>query len=407
MNLFLQTEPHERRNVVLLACAQALFQTVSVLVMTVGALAGARIAPEPWLATAPIAAMLLGTAAATWPAAGLMARRGRRPGFLLGTLLGVLGGLTGAAGIWVSSLALLGLGTFLVGAYQGFAQFYRFAAAEVASEAFRPRAISFVLAGGVFAALAGPELGRWGGPLLAAEYAGSFLILSLVSLLATGALLGLRVPAPRSEPSGAAARPLRSIMAQPTYRVALFGAATGYGVMILAMTATPLAMVHHHHGLADTARVIQAHVLGMFLPSFVTGTLIGRFGVLRVMLTGVALLAGHIGMALTGTGFGSFAGALVLLGVGWNFLYIGGTTLLTETYSAAERARAQAANDLTIFAVGLTSSLGVGALLEWLGWQGLNAALLPWLALAALAILRLTVTRRRAAHVVRMAAGGS
>ena len=149
--------------------------------------------------------------------------------------------------------------------------------------------------------------------------------------------------------------------------------------------------------------MIQAHVLGMFLPSFVTGSLIVRYGVLRVMLTGVALLASHIGMVMTGTGFGSFAGALVLLGVGWNFLYIGGTTLLTETYTAAERARAQAANDLTIFTVGLTSSLGAGALLQWLGWQGLNAALLPWLALAAFTILRLAVMRRRATEVVATA----
>jgi MFS family permease len=151
---------HERRNVLLLACAQALFQTASVLVMTVGALAGAHVSSEPWLATAPIAAMFLGTATVTWSAASLMARQGRRAGFILGALLGVLGGVVGAAGIWLSSLALLGLGTFLIGAYQAFAQFYRFAAAEVASEAFRPRAISFVLAGGIVAALAGPELGR-------------------------------------------------------------------------------------------------------------------------------------------------------------------------------------------------------------------------------------------------------
>lgn len=386
----------EWRNVLLLAGAQALFQTASVLVMTVGALAGARLAPEPWLATTPIATMFLGTAAATWPASSLMARHGRRAGFVLGALLGVLGGLVAAAGIWGSSLMLLGLGTFLIGAYQGFAQFYRFAAAEAASEAFRSRAISFVLAGGIFAALAGPELGRWGGPLFEAEYAGSFLILGVVSLLAAGVLLGLRMLAPRIEASGTAARPLRAIMAQPTYRVALFSAATGYGVMILAMTATPLAMVHHHHRLADASRVIEAHVLGMFLPSFFTGSLIARFGVLRIMLTGVVLLAGHIAMALTGTGFSSFVSALLLLGVGWNFLYIGGTTLLTETYAPAERARAQAANDLTIFAVGLTCSLGAGALLQRLGWQGLNAALLPWLMTAALAILWLTMARRRA-----------
>ena len=192
-----------------------------------------------------------------------------------------------------------------------------------------------------------------------------------------------------------APRPLGSIVRQPSYLVALFGAATGYGVMILAMTATPLAMIHHEHGIADAARVIQAHTLGMFLPSFFTGSLIARFGVLRIMLTGVAVLCAHVGMTLTGTGFNSFIAALVLLGVGWNFLYIGGTTLLTETYTQAERARAQAANDLTIFAVGLASSLAAGALLQLLGWQTLNVALLPWLGLAAFAILWLALQRRR------------
>lgn len=389
---------HQTRNVLLLASAQALFQTASVLVMTVAALAATHLAPAPWLVTAPIAAMFLGTAAATFPASMLMARRGRRYGFIIGAGLGVLGGLCGAAGIWAGSLVLLGLGTLLIGAYQGFAQFYRFAAAEVADAAFRPRAISYVLAGGVFAAIVGPELGRHGGPLLEPEFTGSFLLLSVVSLLAIGVLMGLRMPAapPAAAVAGTATpRSLGSIIRQPSYLVALFGAATGYGVMILAMTATPLAMIHHEHGIADAARVIQAHTLGMFLPSFFTGSLIARFGVLRIMLTGVAVLCAHVGMTLTGTGFNSFIAALVLLGVGWNFLYIGGTTLLTETYTQAERARAQAANDLTIFAVGLASSLAAGALLQLLGWQTLNIALLPWLGLAAVAILWLSLQRRR------------
>jgi MFS family permease len=187
------------------------------------------------------------------------------------------------------------------------------------------------------------------------------------------------------------------IVRQPTYLVALFGAATGYGIMILAMTATPLAMVQHDHGLSETAFVIQLHVLGMFLPSFFTGSLIARFGVLRVMLTGVALFAGHVLMSLSGTGFNSFASALVLLGVGWNFLYVGGTTLLTGTYIACERGRAQATNDMTIFTVGLASSLGAGVLQEAIGWQAMNMVLLPWLALAAMAILWLGRHRAAAA----------
>ena len=385
------------RQVLLLATAQALFQTSSVLVMTVGGLAGAQIASSPQLATAPIAAMFLGTAVATFPAALWMARVGRRRGFVVGALLGAAGGMVAAAGLWLGSLALLAFGTFLVGTYQACAQFYRFAASEVADGAFRSRAISLVLAGGIVAALAGPLLGRIGGPLLSPEYVGSFLLLAIVSLVAAGLLLGLRIPMPKVESVAAAApRPLSVIVSQPTYLVALFGAATGYGVMILAMTATPIAMLHHDHGLTAATTVIQLHVLGMFLPSFFTGSLIARFGVLHVMLSGVALLAGHVLMTLTGTEFGSFAGALVMLGIGWNFLYVGGTTLLTTTYGAAEKGRAQATNDMSIFVVGLACSLGAAALLQALGWQRLNLLLLPWLAVAAMALLWLGHRRRRA-----------
>ena len=384
------------RQVLLLATAQALFQTASVLVMTIGGLAGALVAPSPELATLPIAAMFLGTAVTTVPASTWMAKVGRRPGFLAGSLLGVVAGLLAALGLWLGSLWLLSAGTFFVGAYQAFAQFYRFAAGEVADEAFRPRAISLVLAGGVVAALLGPLLGRWGGPLLNATYMGSFLLLSVASLLAAGVLLGLKIPpAPAAATQGG--RPLLDIVRQPAYVVALFGAATGYGVMILAMTATPLAMMHHQHHLSDATMVIQLHVLGMFVPSFFTGSLIARFGVLRIMLAGVALLAGHVLISLTGTDFHSFAGALVLLGVGWNFLYIGGTTLLTTTYTPAEKGRAQAANDMTIFAVGLLASLVAAPLLQLLGWQSLNLLLLPWLAVAAAALSGFGIARARLA----------
>lgn len=388
------------RQVLLLASAQALFQTASVLVMTVGGLAGAQITPRPELATMPIAAMFLGTATITFPASMWMTKVGRKAGFVVGALLGAAGGLVAALGIWLASLVLLSAGTFLVGAYQAFAQFYRFAASEVADEAFRPRAIALVLAGGIVAALAGPMLGRLGGPLLEPLYAGSFLLLALVSMLGAGVLLGLRVPAPPPATEGAPqGRPIRAIVGQPAYLVALFGAATGYGIMILAMTATPIAMVHHHHDLPTAVTVIQLHVLGMFLPSFFTGSLISRFGVLPIMLGGVALFTGHVIATVAGTGFGSFAAALVLLGVGWNFLYVGGTTLLTETYSAAEKGRAQAINDMTIFVVGLACSFSAGALLEAFGWQRMNLLLLPWLALTTVALVWLAYSRRRHPHM--------
>lgn len=383
--------------VLILAGAQAMFQTSSVLVMTVGGLAGGQIAPSPALATVPIATMFLGTAAATFPASMWMARVGRRAGFVAGALLGAAGGLIAALGIFLGALELLASGTFLVGTYQAFAQFYRFAASEVADESFRPKAISLVLAGGIVAALAGPMLGRLGGPLLEPQYVGSFLLLALVSMIGAGLLAGLRVPPLKAEADQPSeARPWRRVVSQPAYLVALFGAATGYGIMILAMTATPIAMVHHDHALSATVVVIQLHVLGMFLPSFFTGSLVAKFGVLRVMLTGVALLAGHVIMALTGIGFASFAAALVLLGVGWNFLYVGGTSLITTTYTAAEKASAQATNDMTIFAVGLACSFSAGALQQALGWQAMNMLLLPWLLLAAVSLVWLGYRRRGA-----------
>jgi MFS family permease len=360
------------RQVFVLATSQALFQTASVLVMTVGGLAGGQIASRPELATLPIATMFLGTAISTFPASTWMARAGRRAGFMLGAGFGVVGGLTAALGIWLGMLWVLALGTLLVGSYQAFAQFYRFAASEVADDAFRPRAISFVMAGGIVAALLGPMLGRLGGPMLQPLYVGSFLILSIISLVGFGILTGLHMPNAKADHVDTAqGRPWSTIVMQPGYLVALFGAATGYGIMILAMTATPIAMTHHHHELGTAATVIQLHVLGMFLPSFFTGSLIARFGVLT----------------WTGTGFSSFASALVLLGVGWNFLYIGGTTLLTTTYTPAEKSRAQATNDMTIFVVGLACSFSAGGLLDALGWQSMNGVLLPWLAAAALALL--------------------
>ncbi|WP_299978716.1 MFS transporter [Devosia sp. 66-22] len=387
------------RQVLLLASAQALFQTASVLVMTVGSLAGAVLSPAPEWATAPIASMFLGTALGTVPASMWMARVGRRTGFVAGATIGATGGLLAALGIFGGSLLLLCIGTLLVGVYQAFAQFYRFAASEVADDAFRPRAISLVLAGGVVAALAGPTLARVGGEWLQPIYSGSFLLLAIVSMLSAGLLLGLKVPAAATTgDNGATARSMAAIARQPTYLVALFGAATGYGIMILAMTATPLAMVHHHHSLADASMVIQLHVLGMFLPSFITGSLIARFGVLSVMGAGIAILAGHVLLTLSGTGFYSFAGALILLGVGWNFLYVGGTNLLTRTYTAAERGKAQAANDFTIFIVGLVASLSAGLLQQAVGWQTMNLILLPWLALAAVAVLWLVIGRPRAAE---------
>lgn len=387
------------RQVFILATSQALFQSVSVLVMTVGGLAGGAITDRPELATAPIAAMFLGTAVGTFPASHLMAVAGRRPGFMLGAALGVAGGIIAALGVWLASLPLLALGTFLVGAYQSFAQFYRFAASEAADPAFRPRAISLVLGGGIVAAFLGPFLGRIGGPLMEPTYVGSFLLLACVSLVAVAVLTLLDMPVQSVDYVDTTnGRPWLQIVTQPAYLVALFGAVTGYSIMILVMTATPISMTHHHHhDLSTASTVIQLHVLGMFLPSFFTGSLIARFGVLRIMFAGIVILATEVLLSWSGTGFASYASALVLLGVGWNFLYIGGTTLLTTTYTPAEKSRAQATNDMMIFAVGLASSFGAGGLLSAFGWQTLNGLMLPWLALAAVSLVWLGIRPGRSA----------
>jgi MFS family permease len=385
------------RQVLLLATTQALFQTASAMVVTVGALAGGLVAPTPRLATAPIASMLLGTATMIIPASIWMARKGRRSGFVLGSVLGVLGGVMAAWGMHAKSLLVVMLGTWLIGAYQGFAQFYRFAASEIATENFRPRAIALVLAGGVVAAFLGPALGLFGAQLLDTTYAGSFLLLGLTCVIAGGLLLNLVNP--KVEVVQGQRRPLREIVFQPNYFVALFGAATGSGVMVLAMTATPLAMAHHQHGLSASATVIQAHMLGMFVPSFFTGTLLARFGVARVMVMGVVLMAAHVAMSVSGTNLFSFMSALVLLGVGWNFLYVGGTTMLTDTYLPAERAKAQATNDFIVYVVGLASSLSAGVLLELVGWERLNMLLLPWLGTALIAVIWLRWRRFRSSRV--------
>jgi MFS family permease len=376
----------EKRNVLILAACQALFQTASVLIMTVGGLAGLLVAADKSLATLPIAAAMVGTMLGTVPASLLMGRIGRRTGFIIGALIGALGGGLGALGMIQGSLLLLCTGTLLVGIYQAFAQYYRFAAAEAASASFKSQAISLVLAGGVAAAIAGPQIGVLAKDLAGAEFAGSFLAIVVLSLVASALLAFVHMPPAPAASMDGAARPLMEIVRQPKFLVALGGAAAGFGVMILAMTATPLAMVAHRHAAADAAFVIQWHVLGMFVPSFFTGFLIARFGVLTMMLAGVAALAGHVAISLSGLALLHFLSALVLLGVGWNFLYVGGTTLLTETYRPSEKAKVQALNDFSIFGVVVLASFASGWLMHGIGWMGVNLAALPFLAATAIAL---------------------
>jgi len=388
------------RSVALLALCQALFQTIAILYMTFGGLVGAALAPSGDLATLPIAATVVGTAAATIPASLLMRRYGRRAGFRIGTLIGAGGGALSAAAVLEGGFWAFCAGHLLLGAYQGFAQYYRFAAAEVAPAERRGRAISLVLTGGVAAALVGPLLGRASQGAVDTPHLGPYLAFVALSLAATLVLGFVRfAPPPVQGPAGSG-RPLSALLRQPVFAVAVLGAAAGSSVMTFAMTATPLAMVGHHHSVADAASVIQWHVLGMFVPSFFTGGLIGRHGAPAVMLAGVALLAGHVGIALSGADYLHFLSALVLLGVGWNFLYIGGTTLLTEAVEPAERSKAQAFNDFTVFGFVTLASLGSGALLQRFGWDAVNLFAIAPLLLAGAAILWLTMRRRGAGAAV-------
>ena len=390
----------EQRVVLALAGSQALMQTSSMLLMTVGGLAGASLAPSRAMATLPIATIALGTALATIPAALIMGRFGRKPGFLLGALLGVFGGLLAGIAMLTGNFVLLCVGTALVGSYQGFGQFYRFAAAEAASDAYRSRAISLVMTGGIVAALAGPPLGAFTRNLLPGIYAGSFFGVTVLSLIAIVALAATRLPGSATAANdGEPARPFSVIARQPRFVAAVVGAAIGYAVMVTVMTATPLSMVEHHHEVGTAATVIQWHALGMFVPSFFTGGLIKRFGVTPLMLLGVGILLTHVLIAISGVAFLHYVSALVLLGLGWNFLYIGGSTLLTETYRPSERAKVQAFNDFMIVGVVVAGSFSAGALNEAFGWPGLNLVAVPFLLVAALVILVAQTRTRRPAHV--------
>lgn len=387
------------KQVLILAGSQAVFQTVTILLMTIGGLAGLYLAPDPSWATIPVAMGSLGTALVMFPASFLMTRVGRRAGFLLGAASGIVSAAVAVVAMMQHSFWLLCLAMLLMGIYQAFAQFYRFAAGEVATVEFRTRAISLVIAGGVVAAFAGPWLGRTGSNLLSTPYAGSFILMGVMSAIGVLLLLGLKVP----EESHTAtfntppARRWTTVITQPAYLVALFSAASAYGIMVLAMTATPIAMTHHDYSLGESASVIQLHVLGMYLPSFFTGRLVARFGSVKIMLAGVAMMIVYACLALSGTSWALFAGALIFVGTGWNFLYIGATSLLSTTYSGKEKGVAQAVNDMSVFVFTLLCSVAAGSLLNTIGWQSMNKLLLPWVIVLALPLLWLGWQRRRAA----------
>jgi MFS family permease len=385
----------EKRTVLILAGAQALFQTASVLVMTLSGLVGLQMATVKSLATLPIAMMMVAAAAMMIPASMLMQRYGRKSGFMLGTLFGCLAGLSAAYAIWTGSFWLFVVANMFMGFYQGFAQYYRFAAADVASEAFKSRAISWVIAGGIVAAIAGPNIATATQHLGSLPFIASYLALFIVSLIALLLISRLSLPPVIKLADQGAARPLLTIMRQPVFITAMFGSAVGYAMMIMVMTATPLAMQMCGQSVDASASVIQWHVLGMFAPSFFTGNLIRRFGVLPIMGCGIVVLCMHVVIALSGNTFLYFLSGLILLGIGWNFLFIGGTTLLTEAYQPSERAKTQAAHDFIVFAVVSLASLSAGGLLHLWGWRAVNLTAIPMLALALVFIVGFALLRKR------------
>lgn len=382
----------EKRYVALLACSQALLLTHGVMLIAVNGLTGLALAPDRRLATLPITAYVLGSALATLPASYFMKRHGRRLGFMLGAALGMLGALLSAAAVFVHAFWLLCAGTFVAGVYNAFGQYYRFAAADVASPAFRSRAISLTLAGGIAGGFVGPALGKWTRDLLEPRFLAAYLVLAALAIPALGIAAMLRAVPQTAEEQRGEGRPLGTIARQPTFVVAVMAAAVGYGVMNLLMSATPLAMEICGFQFSDSAFVLQWHVIGMFGPSFITGSLIRRFGVLNVLLAGAALMLTCLVIALQDTSLVHFTGALVLLGVGWNFLYVGGTTLLTEAYAPAEKAKTQGLNDLLVFASMVASSLTSGVVVTGSGWAALNRIALPLVCATAVATLAL---RRR------------
>ena len=359
------------RNVLLLTLTQATSSTSVTLIAAVGSLAGYALASNKALATLPSTMAVIGTALSTIPASLLMKRVGRRVGFVVGALCAMAGGLISVAAMARGQFWLLVAAALFLGISVAFAQQYRFAAAETSLPEFRSRAISFVLAGGLAAAFIGPMLARATVQLFETTYLGSYLCVPVLGLLTAGWLAGLRMPPPSDATALVAgpARPIADIVRQPIFIVAVLAQMMGQGVMNLLMTGTPLAMMAHHHTFADTAFVIQWHVVGMFLPGFFTGTLVQRWGERTVVLLGIAFNLLAVAAAWLDVGVHNFLLAMTLNGIGWNFMFVAGSTLVTKAYAPAERSRTQAANDFLVFGTSAVTSLSSGQLLHHRGWQ--------------------------------------
>jgi predicted MFS family arabinose efflux permease len=382
------------RDIFLLACCQALLLTNGAGLITMNGLVGYTLADTKALATLGVTMYVLGSAVTTMPASLLMARIGRRRGFMAGAIINVGGCALAALAISRRSFVLYCAATAVIGIYNAIGLQYRFAAAEVAAPADKPKAISLVLAGGVVGGFIGPESVRRAVGLFETPFLGGFVALACYALVALAVQSFVHVPPPTLEERSGKGRPLSAIVRRPEFIVAVLAGAVGYGLMNLLMTATPIAMDICRHPFSAVAIVIEWHVVGMYAPGFFTGSLIRRFGVLNVILAGVILVALCAVIALQGTTVTHFLVALAVLGLGWNFMYTGGTTLLTEAYAPAEKARVQGTNDFIVFATMGVSSFASGAMVSAAGWEAMNRAVLPVLAVIAAAVVWFAWRRR-------------
>jgi len=392
------------RHLFLLALCQGLFLTNNVTFIAINGLVGLSLAPLGWMATLPVTGYVVGGALSTLLVARMQARFGRKRSFQAGLLVAALSAAVCAYAVARSNFWLLVGATLVAGFYNANASLYRFAGPELVAPAFKERAISLVLAGGIIGAFAGPNLASATRSLLGVPFAGAYVALVGVALLSMLALSFIRFPAHVSPKAGASTgRPLSEIARQPVFMVAVAASALGYGVMNLLMAATPIAMQQCKHPFDSAALVLEWHVLGMFVPSFFTGHLIRRFGALPIMSVGVLLNLVCVVVALSGVDLMQFLVALFTLGVGWNFLYTGGTTLFTGAYRPEEKNKAQGAMDFCVFSTMAVSSFASGALITTQGWTWLNLGSLLPIAAVALALLWLA----RGRHLARHAGSGA
>jgi MFS family permease len=389
-----------RRNAMVLAVAQALAGGNNTVIVSTASIVGALLAPDKGLATLPITAMVIGMWFGTLPVGALARRFGRRFALQTGSVFGVLSGLISYSAVMNGQFWLLLIGTFCGGLYAAAHNSYRFAAADTASEAFRPKVVSWVLAGGVFAAVIGPQLVIFTKDLLSPHmFAASYLGQSACALLAAIVLIFVKMPPLPATPAKNP-RPLAAIVRTPRFIVAVACGMASYAMMNMVMTSAPLAMVGCGHSVTDATLGIQWHVLAMYAPSFVTGGLIVRFGVERITGIGLGLIALTAVVGIAGITVAHFWTALMLLGVGWNLAFIGATTMVTQCHRPHERNKVQAFNDFLIFGSMAVASFSSGQLLEYLGWQAINEVIFPTILVAGAMLVWLTLRKRAAARVV-------